>query len=142
MIDYDKLKDYIEILIVERERINGTSHSYAIRFKNCDPNDFLILEEEKIIKGFTHRLCPDFDQFKDLIKVKGSYSNNIERYSFSIEIHHCNLAHNPNCKPDEEIEMLMNSIFFTLYTVQAKVQFVNEYNPGASPIIVRDDFHS
>lgn len=87
-------------------------------------------------------MCPNFGQFRDLLKVKGSYSNNIERQSFSIEIHACNKEYNPNCKEEPEIEQLLKYLYFTMYTVQAKVQFVNQKDPAANPMIFSDEFHS
>ena len=101
-----------------------------------------MLDDPELISEFSKRMCPNFEQFQDLLKVKGSYSNNFERQSFSIEIHACNKHYNPNCKEEPEIEQLLKYLYFTMYTVQAKVQFVNQKDPAASPMIFSDEFHS
>lgn len=40
IIDYNKLRDFFEIIIVQRERLQGISTFHHIKFSNCNPDDF------------------------------------------------------------------------------------------------------
>jgi hypothetical protein len=46
------------------------------------------------------------------------------------------------CESDDKIERLLNSIFFTVYTLQEEVDFANPDNYRKTPLIVKDVFFS
>lgn len=65
--------------------------------------------------------------------------------SFSFEIITCNQnykAFTSVCKSPEEIDEVLDKIYFTMYTLQESPQLAAKGNLNKRPTIVRDLFHS
>ena len=76
------------------------------------------------------------------LKAKNSYTNSQERTSFSMEIYRCTKMNNPNCKNDDEITNMLNSLMFNIYILTGDEEIGNHENFGGNPMITKDTFHS
>jgi hypothetical protein len=56
-------------------------------------------------------------------KVKNSYNNNTLRYSFSIEVIPCKDDTNQICAPQDKIDKIFKHLYFTMYTIQNRIDF-------------------
>lgn len=54
-------------------------------------------------------------------RVKGAYANVNDRVNLLFELRMCEKSENPNCKPIEETDYLLEHTFWTLYSIQGKV---------------------
>ena len=57
-------------------------------------------DSDQFLESIEKRLCPDMDKLKDFWKIKGGYSNSVDRFHVHLEITKCNIKFNPNCKND------------------------------------------
>ena len=96
-------------------------------------------EDKKISAGF--RLCPDMENM-DYLKVSNGYTNSFMRNSFSLEILKCNSDLNPNCKPDNIIQNMLNMMMFNILIINNDQEIGNYENYGKSPLISKDTFHT
>ena len=79
------------------------------------------------------------EKMKNHFQLKNSYSH-ADRISFSISINKCVNSTSQVCEPDEKIEEMLHSMFFTIYTIQETINFHNGSNYGGNPIVVSDKF--
>ena len=109
----------------------------------CTEEMFSTLPEELKVKSVVEsRLCPDMESIKDQLVIKNGYSNKKERISFSIQAVLCNAEAGETCAPDEDIDTLLESIYFTMYVLEESIAFGQIENIGSRPISVDDTFHS
>ena len=92
-IDSEKLATFVVPTINFRQIIDGVTSYISEPMVRCSAKDFedrgyVFKSENDRIKA-TFRFCPNWDKL-EFLKVKNSYTDNKERYSFSIEIHQCN----------------------------------------------------
>ena len=83
--------------VVVRHRLKGKSHYYNIPFRQCKLSDYKKRNyqvEKNLEDAYLNKICPDFDNYSDILMIKNSYSNLDERISFSVEINRCE----QNCK--------------------------------------------
>jgi len=50
----------------------------------------------------------------------------------------CEKSENPECRPKQEVDFLLESTFWTLYAVQGKVQLRNVERPYDNPVFYQD----
>jgi len=86
--------------------------------------------------------------------IRNGYVNLIDRVSFSIEIdicddydNHAPVEYGPQstqikCHHKKAIDLLLRSIYFTMYYTKGYVIFQSNDNLGKHPVIVKDEFHS
>ena len=144
-LDYNKLKNYIEIMIhIYIRTDNGKQHIYR-SFRNCRVSDFEnrnYFPDEAFQEDLSKKnLCPDIQPDDELYRLESKYSNRTFRQSFSVEIMKCTNDTNPNCKDDIEIEQFLKQFYFTMYTLQERADFVDT-NYGKYPLITQNSFHS
>ena len=96
--------------------------------KLCTLDDF---ENNKWTQNDTYnnerlkrRLCVDEEKLKDQLFIKNSYSNNKERTSFSVVATVC--KNSTVCASKEDIDELLEKIYFTFYIVEEMVEFGND----------------
>lgn len=77
-VDYEKLKDYFDVVLAVRHRHDGESIFYEVPFRNCKNSDFeernlpVSASNSKVLK---YRLCPDIEDKDFFYQVKNGYSN-------------------------------------------------------------------
>jgi hypothetical protein len=64
--------------------------------------------------------------------------NKKNRKSFSFQILQCNSNLNPDCKSQEEIKLLMNNLYFNLYTIEKEIEIGGSWAPGEYPIVTKE----
>lgn len=68
-------------------------------------------------------LCPDIETDYSKYQLDGSYNDMKRRQSFSVDVFQCDASFNLNCKSLQEQERLLKSWYFTLYTLNERVDF-------------------
>ena len=119
-IDTEKLFTYVVPVINFRQIIDGKTTYIREPMRRCTAKDFedrgyqFTSEDEKVFAGF--KICPNWEKL-DFLKVKNSYNNKMERYSYSVEIHQCNPKSSSNCQTQEKITSFLDLMMFNLYTL-------------------------
>ena len=118
--------------------------------RQCTKGDFerkgltVTKDFEKMIM---FRICPK-NESDSMYKITNDYTNETLRNSFSIDIMKCSESTSKKCKNDSEIEAFLKQVYFTLYTIEAKVTFDDnderkQYKTSKSAILrITDKFHS
>jgi hypothetical protein len=131
-------------------RYKGEGYDYFINipFRHCKADDFkkrgLIGTQETLLKYEKTHFCPEFDKYKDFIKVKNLYNNAKERVSFSVEIYQCN-PNKRSCEKEDKIERFLTEFIITLSTLVDRVEFSETYHEVSKreePIKTLFKFHS
>ena len=79
------------------------------------------------------------DIIKEHLRIKNGYTNSNERISFSVQVVNCS----DNCESKEKVAQVMKQVYFTLYTVQERINFgKGDKNYGQKPTSVIDTFQS
>ena len=118
-LNYEELKNYIELKINMQEIKDEKITYYPFGFRKCTNDDYIrngikIIESDIDIRD---KLCPDVPESEENYKVKNAYVNSKDRNSFAIMIEKCDKTRNANCKNDTEINKLLKLIYFTTFTV-------------------------
>lgn len=79
---------------------------------------------------------------KDDLVIKNGYSNKEERISFSIQAVLCDTDAGETCASNDNIDLFLRSIYFTMYVLEESIAFGQLENIGERPISVDDKFHS
>ena len=114
-------------------------------FKKCTVEDFERVNykiEEKSRSQYESRFCPDISgDIVDYYKVENSYTNMTKRDSFAFEVVKCSPIHSSECKSDNDIAIVLDLIYFTMYYVSEQIQFgSNELKE--LPIKASEEYHS
>ena len=99
-------------------------------------------DELKVKSVIENRLCPDMNLIKDDLVIKNGYSNKKERISFSIQAVLCDTEAGETCASVKNIDLFLESIYFTMYVLEESIAFGQIENIGKRPISVDDKFHS
>ena len=92
LLDYEKLKKYIEFEIIVRERRESQSTYIGYPFAPCTIEDFTSNNyeaTEQFQKIIPQRICSKVPADDQNYKIKNSYENETERVSFSIQARVC-----------------------------------------------------
>jgi hypothetical protein len=141
----EKLSKYIKFYIKILRKGSDVETSTILRSNlvACTEEMFNALPDELKIKSVVEsRLCPDMESIKDDFVIKNGYSNKKERISFSIQAVLCNEVAGETCTTNENIDTLLESIYFTMYVLEESIAFGYVENIGKRPISVDDSFHS
>lgn len=114
--DGNKMRNWMELNLLVVSKKNGQVTSIKIPFKNCNIKHYAFLGATEQ-KKFASRLCPDEELFMKFARVKGAYANVADRVNLLFELRLCNKEENPNCKPIEEVDYILENTFWTLYSV-------------------------
>ena len=76
---------------------------------------------------------------KDYWRIKNGYTNYDERISFNIAVVVCNNDTDSNCATKDDIDFLLDKLYFTFYVVEDNVSFSEV---GQKPFYTVDKFHS
>ena len=109
---FDILKKYLKfyVKILTRGR-NIESKILRSDMVQCTEEMFSTLPNDiKDLNQLTRRLCPDMDNIKDDLKVKGLYSDPNERISFSIQAVLCDSTLDSTCANIEDIDELLETL--------------------------------
>lgn len=90
-------------------------------------------------------LCPNFDKYPELVRIKNIYDNKNDRVSFSMEIYRCKNSPNKRCQPVNKVRSFFKQIYFTMYTLVERIDFTEENvrnNKQNLPIKQTIKFHS
>lgn len=60
---------------------------------------------------------------KDYWRIKNGYTNYDERISFNIAVVVCNNDTDSNCATKDDIDFLLDKLYFTFYVVEDNVSF-------------------
>jgi hypothetical protein len=123
--------------LVVGTKTQGQLKNIAIPFVNCNTDHYAFLGEDQQ-KKFENRLCPEEEAYKKFAAVKGAYADQLTRTHTFIEIITCDRKNNPECRPDQETDKLLEGVFFTVYAVEGKVQLRNEQKPYDPPVFYVD----
>ena len=82
------------------------------------------------------------NSIKDDLVIKNGYSNKKERISFSIQAVLCNTKAGETCASNENLDLFLESMYFTMYVLEETIAFGQKENIGKKPISVTDKFHS
>ena len=81
-------------------------------------------------------MCPDLSN----ARIKNEYSDFVSRVSTNVEISECNPDSGIICESEEKIRILLDNIYFTMYTLHETVQLGDEKNYKSRPTKVKDTF--
>lgn len=142
--NYDKLDRYIKFYVKTRVRIKGVETHYRSKMIPCDLKQFKDnnFDPDEITKQkLIQRVCPDLEFMQDYWRIKNSYTNYDERHSFNIAVVVCNneTAGSEGCATKDDIDFLLERLYFTFYVVEDNVQFSEV---GENPYFTIDKFHS
>ena len=74
-------------------------------------------------------MCPDLSN----ARVKNEYTDFVSRVSTNIEISECNPDAGISCESEENVRILLDNIYFTLYNLHETVQLGDENNYKTRP---------
>lgn len=122
-IDLHKMKDYLEVVVNYKLRING-SHTYVlIPYRHCKYSDFSFDISKNAIDPKTF-FCPDItEDSKEFFKTQNLYNNQTLRQSISIEVRRCPRQFHSSCKNDHEVEDMLTKFMWNLFVVHDKINF-------------------
>ena len=96
-----KMSEYFEINIAIRERNAKWSRYLNVDFRLCKASDFVKrgvpIQEGKTKEQYEQRLCPNFEKYPELVRIKNIYDNKEDRVSFSMEIYRCKNTKSKRC---------------------------------------------
>ena len=81
-------------------------------------------------------------QIKEHLQLKNNYTNKEDRISFSFEVIKCNKEYDDSCKSDEEIDIVLQQIYFTFFILDNNVVLANPDKIGYNPITTHERFYS
>lgn len=124
-------------------QVNSTWSSFIRPFRTCSLTDFTKRNyhpDESFKSIISEFFCPKVDDFEQYF-VEGKYANTTYRMSFSIQMHVCSKASNPNCKQPKEIDSFLEEYYFTFYNLKERVEFSLK-TLNKNPLITANSFHS
>lgn len=90
IVDYNKLRNYIRINTVIQTRYNGKSNEKVVEWGHCEEFKFTRRGfSKKDFIGLNKRVCADFSNIENDIKLRNSYQNRNDRINMVIRIEQC-----------------------------------------------------
>lgn len=110
MFDPEKLKTYFDIFTTITTRIDGEYTLYKEIWGPCKLTETkykssIATRKLANVERYKERFCPPSTNInKEFYKLKNGYTDQKERYSFSVDVEKCNPEKTKNCKSDIEIQ--------------------------------------